>query len=269
MTAPIPQAPRAPSTAPRWWDGLLVGLLLTVGLTRIVLESPADGSGPWTAVRVCALLALPWRRRHPVAMISLGFAVASLGALGQLASRGAADPPDVTAALLLLPHALGRWTTGRQLALGIVFAAALVSVSLVAEGLTPAEMAGAAGVLATPLAMGISGRLRARIREQALEQAQLGERHRLGRQLDDVVAHRLVAIVIRAQTEAGDPDESRARAIEALRDIETEASRCLTEMRELVRLLRQGEDERAPHTSRAERETQNKLHKTSQGKEPK
>ncbi|MEO1234215.1 MAG: hypothetical protein AAFZ18_35505 [Myxococcota bacterium] len=174
MTSPEPHPPRTASTAPRWWDGLLVGLLVTVGLARIAAESPTDGSGPWTAVRVGALLFVPWRRRYPVAMISLGFAVASLGALGQLASRGLAEPPDVTGALLLLPHALGRWTTGRDLALGVGLAAVLVSVSLVAEGLTPAEMAGAAGILATPLAIGISSRLRQRIREQATSRPSWG-----------------------------------------------------------------------------------------------
>lgn len=265
-----PQNVNPPARAPRRWDVLLVGSLVILGLGLVLAERPLGPGSGWTAVRVLALLPLPWRRRYPIAMIGLGFGVASVGALGQLASQGVAEPPDVTAALLLFPHALGRWTTGRKLGLGIGLAAALVSVSLVAEGLTPAEMAGAAGVLATPLAIGISNRLRDEIRTQALKQVQLDERHRLGRQLDDVVAHRLVAIVIQAQTAARDrsarakeaepgPPEDPSRALQALETIEREASQCLTEMRELVRHLRHGEDERAPHTARRRRDSQDSL----------
>ena len=246
------------ASAPRLWDGLLVAGLLALGIGQLVTAGPFGPAAGWTVVRMLALLALPWRRRYPIAMIGLGFGLGSIGALGQLATQGIAEPPDVTAALLLLPHALGRWVEGRRLGVGVGLAAVLVGVSLVAEGLTAAEMAMAVGILSIPLAIGVSSRLRARIRIQALEQAQLDERHRLGRQLDDVVAHRLAAIIIRAQT-ATAPEHETASGVEALRDIEREASQCLAEMRDLVRLLRRGEDERAPHTTRSRPTPQDEL----------
>lgn len=217
MTAPA-------STAPHVWDGVLVAALLIVGLGRLLATSAGDGWTVSSALRISALLALPWRRRYPVTMIGFGFGMSGLGALGQVASRGFAEPPDVTAGLLLLPHALGRWSSRTRVAVGVGVAAGLMTISLVAEALTPAEMAGAAVFLSIPLAIGISSRLQGRIRGQALVQAQLNERHRLGRELDHAVAHRLVAIIDRTH---GPYDQTTA--VEALSEIEEQASQCLIE----------------------------------------
>lgn len=241
---------RAPNLRPRTWDLTLVFTLFVIGAGQLLVGEP---SAPvWTVVRISSLFALIERRRYPVAMICVGYTLSSLGALGQYAQVGLASPPDVTAALLLLPYALGRRTSGRRWLLGVGLAAVTVTPSFVAEGLNPAEMAGAAVILSIPLALGTSNRLREGIRQQALLRAQLDERNRLAQQLDEVVAHRLAAILDRAELELG-PEGTAPSALTALEDIERQASQCLDEMRELVRELREGEDRRSPHASRPPR----------------
>jgi signal transduction histidine kinase len=72
-----------------------------------------------------------------------------------------------------------------------------------------------------------------------LDQATLLERERLARDLHDTVAHHVSAMAIRAQAGLAVAQSQPEAATEALRLIEAEASRALTEMRTMVRVLRQ------------------------------
>ena len=66
------------------------------------------------------------------------------------------------------------------------------------------------------------------------------EREQLARELHDTVAHHVSAIAIRAQAGRVVAPSDRAAALDALRVIEEEASRTLTEMRAMVGALRDG-----------------------------
>jgi signal transduction histidine kinase len=74
-----------------------------------------------------------------------------------------------------------------------------------------------------------------------LEQVKLLERERLARDLHDTVAHHISAMAIRAQAGLAASAARPDAAAEALQLIESEASRALTEMRTMVRVLRQNE----------------------------
>ena len=96
-------------------------------------------------------------------------------------------------------------------------------------------------------------RWRAAVRARELDRVRLLERAELARELHDTVAHHVSAIAIQAQAGtvlgADDPDA----ATQALRVIEDEAARTLTEMRSMVRVLRQaGEADHEPSPGIAE-----------------
>jgi signal transduction histidine kinase len=105
----------------------------------------------------------------------------------------------------------------------------------------PANVALGFAFLYSAMALGAVLRFRARARMNELGQVKVLERERLARDLHDIVAHHVSAIAIRAQaglaTSASRPDA----AVDALRVIEAEASRTLTEMRGMVRILRGNE----------------------------
>jgi signal transduction histidine kinase len=79
------------------------------------------------------------------------------------------------------------------------------------------------------------------VREHEVEQAKASERERLARDLHDTVAHHVSAIAIRAQAGLAVAPMKHEAAADALRVIAAEASRCLAEMRSIVRFLRESE----------------------------
>jgi signal transduction histidine kinase len=87
--------------------------------------------------------------------------------------------------------------------------------------------------------VGAAFRFRARDRARELDQVKLLERERLARDLHDTVAHHVSAIAIRAQAGLATAPSQPGAAADALRVIEGEATRTLTEMRTMVRFLRQ------------------------------
>jgi signal transduction histidine kinase len=120
-----------------------------------------------------------------------------------------------------------------------------VCLWLLARFTTPGHAATEVAVLVTTMALGTALRYRARARARELDQAKLLERERLARDLHDTVAHHVSAMAIRAQAGLAVANSQPEAAAEALRLIEAEASRALTEMRTLVRVLRR-EDLRPP-----------------------
>ena len=154
--------------------------------------------------------------------------------------------------MLILPYALLRWASGREMIGGLAVIALAFAVAVPdTEGWV--EAIGAALFLLFPAALGASARYRDRARRRATEQTRLRERERLARELHDTVAHHVSAIAVQAQAGrvlAGTrPDAS----LEALAVIEEAASRTLAEMRHIVRALREdGDGPRAPGAALAD-----------------
>lgn len=220
-----------------WRDWLLVGTFVPAA----VLEGALRPDLPWRAATVLVAVALApvllWRRTRPLAATATAFGVSALFTL----LTGGASELHASVYLLLLPYALVRWGSGREVLLGsaAVLAGAGLGMALGDSGRT--DVIGGSAVLLSACALGAATRYRARARLRELDQVKLRERERLARDLHDTVAHHVSAIAIRAQAGLAVAAARPDAATDALRVIEAEAARALTEMRAMVRVLRHDE----------------------------
>lgn len=233
--------PRAPDPPARGWrDWALVGALLI----SAVAESIFRPDIPWRPfATVVALLVIPvllWRRTHPLLATAIGFG-------GALALHLPAFVYDVTevglnsmVGVLLLPYALYRWASGREALIGTAIVAVPAGLGL-ATSENLGDVIGGATVLVAAFALGAAMRYRAVARGREVQQVRTLERGELARELHDTVAHHVSAIAIQAQAGRAVAATDPAAALEALAVIEAEASRTLSEMRTMVRVLRDGD----------------------------
>ncbi|GAA3469756.1 sensor histidine kinase [Nonomuraea roseola] len=231
-----PPPPDPPARVGRDWA--LAGVLVPVA----VLEGFLRPDLPWRVLAVAVTVALVptllWRRTRPLPMLAIAFGVTSVVAL---LTGGDAGETYTLAYLLLLVYALFRWGSGRAAVTGLALMLVSLGLSIAVGRIGPADAVGAGAVMVAAIALGTAFRYRARARQRELDQVKLLEREQLARDLHDTVAHHVSAMAIRAQaglaTAASRPDS----AIEALRVIEAEAARALTEMNAMVRVLRRNE----------------------------
>lgn len=222
-------------------DWALVGALLVAALVEVAARPEFSFVGPSLAVVVGLLPTLLWRRSRPLAMASIGFGVTAGIAAARLATGHALPELHTTAFLLLLPYSLFRWGSGREGVVGAAVVLSLSALGLYSNQNRPDDIAGGLAVVVAAMAFGTAARHRARARWHELEQAKLLERERLARDLHDTVAHHVSAIAIHAQAGQAVAATHQGAAVDALRLIETEASRTLAEMRAIVRSLRRDE----------------------------
>lgn len=179
-----------------------------------------------------------WRRTRPLQMVVIAFGATSAVTLAGIVIGSDLPALHTCAFMLLLPYALLRWEAGRKITLGLSIVLASASLSIFAKQTELGDIIGAFSVLLASMSLGAAARYRAYARTQMLEQVKLREREQLARDLHDTVAHHVSAIAIRAQAGLATTSTNRDSAVEALRVIEAEASRALSEMRAMVRLLR-------------------------------
>src|SRR5690348_11574866 len=228
-----PRAPGAPARSWRDWAlaGAFCAAAVIEGLTR------GDLPGGWKAVVLVFLLAptLLWRRSHPLLMVAIAFPATFVA---PFLNGGVPFEARSLAFLVLLPYSLLRWGSGRAIAGGTAIIV-LKIVASVPAGQMPAgtALAGAAVTVAVG-ALGLAMRYRAAARRRELDQVRLVERERLARDLHDTVAHHVSAMAIRAQAGLAMAASDPAAATDALRVIEAEAAKALTEMRTVVTALR-------------------------------
>jgi signal transduction histidine kinase len=230
--------PRLVPSPRTWRDWALVGVFESVA----VLEGVLQPNLAWRPVSVTVAMVLAplllWRRSRPLLAIAVGFVVAGLA---PLLTHGQPSDSYAMVYMLLLPYSLLRWGSGRDMVLGSAVVLAKIGFWLLAGFVDAGPALGEAAVLVTAGAIGAAMRYRARARRRELEQAKLLERERLARDLHDTVAHHVSAMAIRAQAGLAIAETQPEAAADALRLIEAEASRALTEMRTMVRVLRRDE----------------------------
>ena len=236
MPLPLGNEPRAPGAPARSWrDWALAGVFCLSAVIEGLTRPDLPGGG--TAVLLVFLLAptLLWRRSHPLLMVAIAFPATFVA---PLFTGGVPPEARSLAFLILLPYALLRWGSGREIAGGVAIIVAKAVASVVA-GQMPAgtALAGAAVTFAVA-ALGVAMRYRASARQRELDQVRLVERERLARDLHDTVAHHVSAMAIRAQAGLAMAESDPAAATDALRVIEAEAAKALTEMRTVVAALR-------------------------------
>lgn len=233
--------PRAPDPPARvWWDWVLVGALLVTAAGEAIFRPDV----PWRPLAtVVALLVIPvllWRRTHPLLATAVGFGGAMVLHIPLIVADVADAGLYTMACVLLLPYALYRWASGREALVGTAIVAVPVSLGLAATE-NFGDLIGGATVVIASFALGAAMRYRAVARQREVQQVRTLERGELARELHDTVAHHVSAIAIQAQAGRAVAATDPALAVEALAVIEAEASRTLSEMRTMVRVLREAD----------------------------
>ncbi|MCY9783366.1 sensor histidine kinase [Nocardiopsis sp. EMB25] len=221
-------------------DWALVGVLVAVAVLEGTLRPDLPWRFLWAAAVAGLVPTLLWRRTRPLTALAVAFGVPGLLLL---VTGGVSAPMYTAVCFLLLPYSLVRWGSGREIVAGsvIVFASSTTRIALESSASGLADLVGGSAVLFSVCALAAAVRFRAGARERELDRVRLLERERLARDLHDTVAHHVSAIAIRAQAGLAVAESRPGAAAEALRVIDAEASRTLTEMRVMVRALRWGE----------------------------
>jgi signal transduction histidine kinase len=236
-------------TSLRWWDVLLPAGLAAVAVAEMVGTRPV-GWGWAIGLEVLAALLLVWRRDATLWVTSLAAIV-----LLQMPFIGP-QLDDAAAPILycaVCGYALGRWIADlRGLAgIGVILVAFFLDYSLVdarTHGIGDVIF-----VLTLIVPPYVFGRVTRRMADQAEEhaaaqelvraQAVRDERDRIARELHDVIAHSVSAMVV--QTAAAqdlvrtDPD----RASTVLADVAATGRRALAETGRLLHVIRDTDDE--------------------------
>jgi signal transduction histidine kinase len=230
-----PRPPDAPGRSGRDWAlaGVFAALAILEGLTRAGLP------GGLVTVLLAAGLTptLLVRRSRPLLVVTIAFVATGLA---PLLTHGVPPEGYSLAYLVLLPYALVRWGSGREIVLGT----AVIAVSTMLRQMSPADALAEPAVVVAIGAIGLATRYRARERARELDHVRLRERERLARDLHDTVAHHVSAMAIRAQAGLATAAVRPEAATEALLLIEAEAARALAEMRAVVRVLRDDDTDR-------------------------
>ena len=230
-------APAASPAPPKrvWRDWVLVAVLPPLAVLEGVLRPEVAPIVPAVILTILAVPTLLWRRTRPLLMLIIALVAMEVFRL----TTGEDIQLYTVAYVLLLVYSVFRWGSGRSAVVGLVVMLATTTASTLLA--VPFDIANAIGgftIVLLTVTLGLLFRFRAEFRMRKLERVKSHEREELARDLHDTVAHHVSAIAIQAQaglaTVARNPDAATA----ALRIIEAEASRTLTEMRSMVRDLR-------------------------------
>lgn len=223
----------------RWW--LPAGFALAA-LVEVVLRDDFPNRGVALGFALVIAVALGFRRSHPLAATAITFSMATVSTIVQHRLGLPELAPISSAGILILPYALCRWASRRDVFIGAAFIALTWVSSLLAGEMTRAEdVIGSAVVMILPGTIGAVVRFRDEAQQRGLEQARSLERERLARELHDSVAHHMTAITIQAQAARAVLRARPDDAMNALAAIEEESKRTLVELRSIVGALRDEE----------------------------
>lgn len=233
-----PRAPDPPARA--WWDWALVGALLVTAAGEAIFRPDVPWRPLATVVALVVIPALLWRRTHPLLATAVGFGGAMVLHIPLIVDDVVDAGLYTMVCVLMLPYALYRWASGREALIGTAIVAVPVTLGLAATE-TFGDLIGGATVVVASFALGAAMRYRAVARQREVQQVRTLERGELARELHDTVAHHVSAIAIQAQAGRAVAATDPGAAVEALAVIEAEASQTLSEMRTMVRVLRDGD----------------------------
>jgi signal transduction histidine kinase len=245
---------RLSSADPRKLDALVAAALFALAQAEVWLGGASEGQRPETAAAAAVMTAaLAFRRTRPLAtLVAVMAAVAALAFGAGLPNAAFLLPVGLLAIYSAAAHLdAERAVIGLGLALAAVGATAARTDDATVTDLTaPAILFTGIWVVGRALRSRRerSGELERRTAQLEREQerreraAAEEERTRIARELHDIVAHRVSAIVIQAESglvTADEPDGSR-ESLTAIRDSGRQA---LGELRRLLGLLRDGDED--------------------------
>jgi len=253
--------------APSVLDWLVALALVVIALIEVAGGMFAGPVGVAAAVQVAVILPVAFRRVAPLSAITFSAAVSAAFLLTYGVVDGAGGSVAAAGTQLLLVYSVGRHTEGRGLLAGAVVALLMRSEQGIDTPTTADDLIINLILFGGTLGLGVAIRLQTersialaveadRARRLAAATAQAAvheERARIARELHDVVAHNVGLIVLQAggarSVLATDPERART----ALRQVEETGRQTLTEMRHLVGILREDEDEERQPLPRLER----------------
>jgi signal transduction histidine kinase len=237
---------------PSWFDAVLVG---AIGVIVVPISQLTEGgwSGPFS---LALIVPLAWRRSWPVtstaAIAVIAFAQLTLFDSALLAD--AAIPVTVYSVTAYGPRGASR------AALGLAFFGTMLAgarYNNLSVGELPFFAAFVGAMLLASWALGTMRRLRLREQDQLLERARLleneraqeirlaatAERARIAREMHDVVAHSLSVTISQADGGRYAARTDPQAAIEALQTISVTGRQALNDMRALLGVLRQDDNQ--------------------------
>lgn len=240
---------------PAWVSDVLSGVVV---LALTIAPSPGEAFAvpTWTSVAsaTIAVAALPFRRRWPIAVLSLTVVLFGVTAvLGVLS-------PGLASAVAIAAHGVA-FRVARRTGLLVVFSAviAVVLLGLLApwEPMTWPRLAQFGLLILVGGAWGNASRSRRqyiaamtdraeraeRTREEEARRRVAEERLRIARDLHDTVAHQISVISLNAGVASSAIDQTPDKAKEALASIRVAAREVLSEIGGLLQLLRTEDDE--------------------------
>lgn len=246
----------APTPLPlRSW---LTWLPALVGVAALAIELALRNDLVWPlfgfAASTVAAIALLWRVTHPLAAAAISFGAQTLTDVASLLGASGSAVMYTTVFVLILPYSLTRWGSGKQAVLGLGVILTLHTLREFVIETAVVEAAAQTMFWLVPALLGVLVRQSVTSRDRERSQVRALERERLARDLHDTVAHHVSAIALQAEgglawAEAGPGPAQQEHTIAALKTIAGEASRTLTEMREIVAAVRDDDDAdgRSPH----------------------
>jgi signal transduction histidine kinase len=235
-------------------DRLFAGVVLLVAELNVVFHG--DLTGPLVAnmaVLGVMSLSLLWRRSHPLAVLAVVLAGATL------MTAFLTPPPEVFGMVVLILsacYATGRHLEGRRALIGLVLGVGTVATVAVihdpGDVVWPAVFFAGIPWLAgrtlrnqTQLARELAEKAEraAHAREEEERRAIAAERTRIARELHDVVAHNLSVMVVQASAARRVLERDPERAAEAAELIRRAGRDALAELRHVFGPVRRGDGE--------------------------
>jgi signal transduction histidine kinase len=240
-------------------DAILALGLLVLGQVELWVFGTQAGSKLLTVPALVAMtVPLAWRRRAPLAVLSVPFTVLLVEALA--APLADASLPRPTSAAMLAGWVIAVYSTGAHAELpwslaGAVMGFSFLPISVAADSGRSFDDIEPVSVLfiLIPWATGLALRrqraqaLRLRVladrldreREERARAAVIEERTRIARELHDEIAHSVSVIAVQADAAEGALERDPGLAREPLAAIKTTARSALVEMRRLLGVLRE------------------------------
>lgn len=235
-----PRAPDNPGIL--WWDRWLVAAVVVTAIVEGVLRGD---SVPWRPLAILLAVALAitllWRRTHPLTVVAIDFTALTVMNVVALITSDPQFGLYTMFFILLIPYALLRWGSGREIVIGLGLVLLGFGTGISADFTNIGEAVAGFVFAMSPALIGATVRYWSFARSRDRDRAVLQERAELARELHDTVAHHVSAIAIRAQAGRALAGTNPNAPLEALHVIEEEASKTLAEMRAMVGALRRGE----------------------------
>ncbi|MGI5191960.1 sensor histidine kinase [Promicromonospora sp. CA-289599] len=222
-------------------DWLLVGVFAAAALVEGTVRPDVAWRPLVTVLAVALMPALLWRRSHPLVAALAGWSGAGLLSVLQLTTHSGDLGLYSMMVVLVLLYSVVRWGSGREMVLGAAFVAAVVTLGMYASAGGWTDVFGGSVLLLSLVALAAVFRYRADLWHRRQHEIRNQERVALARELHDTVAHHVSAIAVQAQAGGVVAGLQPEKAAEVLAAIESEASLTLTEMRSMVRVLREEE----------------------------